>query len=172
MKALLIVDMIHDFVDGKFGSEGAMKIVEKIKMLAEKFRKDGMVVYLKDSHTSQDPQLKVWGEHAMRGTLGSEIVEELSPKEEDVVVEKRTYDGFLFTSLEKILKERDVDEIYICGVATNICVLHTAFGAFARGFKINVVEDACSGTSEEEHRRAIEYMRKIYGAKIVRSEEL
>ncbi len=69
MKALLIVDMIHDFVDGKFGSEAARRIVPKIKEFADKFRKRGnIVVFLKDSHTVTDSEIKIWGEHAMRGT--------------------------------------------------------------------------------------------------------
>ncbi len=173
MNALLIVDMLHDFVDGKFGSEGAKKIIPVIREIKEKFRKGGnLIVYLKDSHKKGDPELRVWGQHAMKGTHGSEIVEELKPEEDDIVIEKNIYDGFLFTSLENLLKERNVDNVYICGVATDICVLHTAFGAFARGFHLNIIEDACSGTSDENHRFAIEYMRKIYGAKIVRSEEL
>ncbi len=172
MKALLVVDMIHDFVDGRFGSEGARKIVPTVKKLIEKFRKEGIVVYLKDSHSPGDPELNVWGEHAISGTWGSEIVEEITPKEEDVVIEKSTFDGFLFTPLEDILHERNVDEVFICGVATNICVQHTAFGAFVRGFKVNVVEDACSGTTEEEHIYSLRYMEKVYGAKIVRSDEL
>ena len=173
MKALLIVDMIHEFVDGKFGSEEARKIVPKIKEFAEKFKKNGgLVVYFKDSHTVTDPEIRVWGEHAMRGTWGSEIVEELQPEEGDIVIEKTTYDSFLFTAANDILKERDVDEVYICGVATDICVMHTAFGAFARGFKVNIVEDLCAGTGEEEHRWALGYIQKIYGAKIVRSDEV
>ncbi len=172
MRALLIVDMIHDFVDGKFGSENARKIVPIIKALARNFREDGIVVYLKDSHSKEDPELRVWGEHAMDGTWGSEIVEALKPKQGDVVVRKHTYDGFLFTELDEELRKRDVKEVYICGVATDICVKHTAFGAFVRGYNVYVVRDACAGTSQEAHERALDYMRRIYGARIVESDEL
>ncbi len=172
MQALIIVDMIHDFVDGKFGSEGAKKIVGKIAEKVEEFRKRGVVVYLKDSHNKGDEELRVWSEHAMRGTWGSEIVEELAPKEEDIVVEKTTYDGFLFTGLGDILKNKNVDEVFIVGVATDICVMHTAFGAFVRGFKVNIIEDLCAGTSQEAHNWALNYMKNIYGARILRSDEL
>ncbi len=172
MRALLIVDMIHDFVDGKFGSEDAKKIVSKIRAIAEKFREMDLVIYLKDSHKKGDAELKVWGEHAMENTWGSKIVEELEPKGEDIIMEKNTYDGFLFTPLADILKEKGIKDVYICGVATDICVQHTAFGAFARGFNVHIIEDACSGTSKDAHKRAIEYMKRIYGAKIVESDEL
>ncbi len=173
MIALIIVDMIHDFVDGKFGNKKAKKISEKMAEISDRFRKRGdLVVYLKDSHSSSDAELKVWGQHAMRGTWGSEIVEELAPKEEDIVIEKSTYDGFLFTGLRDILKNKNVEEVFIVGVATDICVMHTAFGAFARGFKVNIIEDLCAGTSEEAHNWALNYMKNIYGARILRSDEL
>ncbi len=172
MRALLVVDMIHDFVDGKFGSQDARNIVPIVSKLIEKFRKEGIVVYLKDSHQPGDPELDVWGEHAMRGTWGSRIVEPLKPENGDIVVEKSTYDGFLFTNLEELLKNKGVKDVYLCGVATDICVKHTAFGAFARGFKVHVIKDACAGTSKEEHKRALNYMKNIYGAKIEESEEI
>ena len=172
MRALLIVDMIHDFVDGKFGSENAKNIVPKIRTIAEKFRDGDLVIYLKDSHKKGDAELKVWGEHAMENTWGSKIIEEIEPKGGDIIIEKNTYDGFLFTPLGDILNEKEIKDVYICGVATDICVQHTAFGAFARGFNVYIIEDACSGTSEDAHKRAIYYMKRIYGAKIVESDEL
>lgn len=172
MRALLVVDMIHDFVDGKFGSDEAKGIVPIVARLIEKFRNDGVVIYLKDSHKEEDAEISVWGRHAMKGTWGSEIVEEIKPRDGDMVIEKNTYDGFLYTDLERILRERGVKDVYICGVATDICVQHTAFGAFARGFKVHVVRDACAGTSREEHERALKYMERIYGAKIEESEKL
>ena len=172
MRALLVVDMIHDFVDGKFGSEWAREIVPRVKNLVERFRRDGIVFFLCDSHDEGDAELKVWGDHAMKGTWGSEIVEDLKPKQGDIVVRKHTYDGFLFTELDEELRKRGVEEVYICGVATDICVKHTAFGAFARGYDVYVVRDACAGTSQEAHEWALDYMRRIYGARIVESGEL
>ncbi len=173
MRALLVVDMIHDFVDGKYGSESAKALVPKIRKIIEKLRSEGtVIVYLKDAHDGKDPELSVWGEHAMRGTVGSEIVESLSPAEGDIVVEKHTYDGFLFTDLHETLQKRGIKDVFLCGVATDICVLHTAFGAFARGYNVNIISDLCAGTSEDMHNRALSYMRDIYGAKILESESL
>ncbi|HDJ50851.1 MAG TPA: cysteine hydrolase [Thermoprotei archaeon] len=172
-KAVIIVDMIHDFVYGKFGSKQAQSIVPKIKELLKRARESGaLIVYTRDVHERNDPELAIWGEHAMKGTKGCEIIDELSPEEGDIIVEKRTYDSFYNTKLERILRERDVKDVYIVGVATDICVLHTAFGAFARGFNVHIVEDCVASISEEGHKWAIEYMSKIYGAKIIRSEEL
>jgi len=108
----------------------------------------------------------------MEGSRGSEIVEDLAPTEEDIIVHKTTYDSFFNTNLEKILKDRGVKNVYIVGVATDICVLHTAFGAFARGFNVFIVKDCVATINEEAHTWALKYMENIYGAKIVHSEEL
>ncbi|RLC44266.1 MAG: cysteine hydrolase [Candidatus Coatesbacteria bacterium] len=171
--ALIVVDMIHDFVDGKFGSENAKKIVPRIKDLIEKARRKGvLIVYTRDSHKPGDPELKIWGEHAMEGSKGSEVVEDLAPTQGDFVVSKTTYDSFFNTELERILKDHGVKNVYIVGVATDICVLHTAFGAFARGFNVFIVKDCVASINEEGHEWALKYMQTIYGAKIVESEEL
>ncbi len=173
MNALLVVDMIHDFVDGKFGSEQVQALVPRIKKLLEKFRERGaLIIYVNDAHRDTDPEIKIWGAHAMQNEYGSKVVEDIAPSEGDIVIEKHTYDGFLFTDLESVLISHGVKKVYIVGVATDICVMHTAYGAFARGFDVYVVEDCCAGTTNDAHAHAIEYMKKVYGAHIVRSDEI
>jgi len=171
--AVIVVDMIHDFVDGKFGSKQAQNIVPKIKNLIDRAREKGvLVIYTRDSHEKDDPEISIWGEHAMKGTKGSEIVEDLSPTAKDIVIEKRTYDSFYKTQLEEVLKREGVEEVYITGVSTDICVLHTAFGAFIRGFRVHIVEDCVASINKEDHEWALRYMKRVYGAKLVNSEDL
>jgi len=93
--------MINEFVKGKFGSERARSIVPNIAALLEGARSRGWpVFYLRDSHREGDPELRVWGPHAMAGTRASEVVDELSPREGDAVIEKRWYDGRLHQGAE------------------------------------------------------------------------
>ncbi len=173
MQSLIIIDMIHDFVDGKFGSEEAKAIVPNIKKLIDwAHEKKIPVIYLKDSHSSSDPEVRVWGEHAMEGTWGSEIVNELMPSKSDIVINKKSYSGFFKTHLESILRELEVEELLLTGVSTNICVQHTAADAFFRGYSITVVEDATASIEKDSHIYALNYMKKIYGANILTTEEL
>ncbi len=170
VKAVLVVDMINEFVKGKFGSERARSIVPNIAALLEGARERGWpVVYLRDSHREGDLELRVWGPHAMAGTWGSEIVEELAPRDGDLVLEKRWYDGFLETGLGERLSSMGVEEVVIVGISTDICVLHTAWGAFTRGLMILVPEDCTESISEENKRWALDYMRTVYGAEVVPS---
>ena len=68
------------------------------------------------------------------GTHGAEIIEELKPGQEDLVVKKRRYSGFFGTDLDLLLRELEIKKIYIVGILTNICVFFTAVDASVRGY--------------------------------------
>ncbi len=69
MKALIIVDMLKDFVDGSLANPRAQSIVSPLQRLLAHAREDGwVVVFSNDAHRPDDPELKVWGKHAMEGT--------------------------------------------------------------------------------------------------------
>ncbi|MEW5760912.1 MAG: isochorismatase family cysteine hydrolase [Candidatus Thermoplasmatota archaeon] len=171
MNAIIVVDMVFDFVYGKLGFEGAKKIIPNIKALLEKARKKKYeIIYVKDTHFKNDIELKVWGEHAMDGEKGSEIIDELKPKKNETIIKKHTYSSFFDTELDGILKLKKVDKLFVTGVATNICILHTVADAFFRGYKISVVKDCTA--SFESFDFALETMKKLYNAKIVDSKEV
>ncbi len=172
MKAVIVVDMVNDFVTGKLGSPHARSIVPRLQTLLRQARTKGVpVVYVCDAHQPGDPELEVWGEHSMKGTEGAEIVEELSPEEGDVVFEKRAFDAFTNPSLDQELRGRGVDELVMTGVATNICVQNTAADAFYKGYRLTVVEDCTAAPSEEEHREGLKYMKSMFGAKALKADE-
>ena len=171
--ALLIIDMINEFVKGNLRVKGAKEIIPVIRRLLDTARERGIaVIYANDSHKPTDPEIQLWGRHAMEGTEASEVVEELKPAEGDYLVKKTTYDAFFGTEMEELLRKLSVDVVCITGVVTSICCQHTAASAFFRGFKVIVVSDATADLDEETHKKALEYMRKIYGARILTSEEL
>lgn len=172
--AVLVIDMIEEFVRGKLGSEAARGVIPSIRRLLEFSRSKGIpVVHVKDSHIrGVDPELSLWGDHAISGTSGSEIVHELRPESRDYVLEKRTYSAFFETGLDLLLRRLGVGRLVLTGVVTNICIQNTAADAFYRGYEILVPEECVGAPSEGDHRSALEYMRKIYGAKVVGLDEL
>jgi len=171
--AVIVIDMINDFVRGKFGFPGAREVIPRIaKLLSAARKRDFPVIYACDSHTKEDREIKIWGEHAMRGSEGSRIIPELAPKPKDIVLTKRTYDAFFDTPLEKILKENNVGQVVLVGVVTDICIQHSAAGAFFRGFVPIIPEDCVSSPGKNKHLSALEYMKSIYGGSIVKSEDL
>jgi nicotinamidase-related amidase len=173
MEALLIIDMIMDFVTGKFGFEEAKKIVPKLQLVLSKAREKRVpVFYVCDSHKSGDPELSIWGEHAMDGTPGSEVIPELAPASGEHIIKKRTYSAFYETELEKLLRKGGINHLILTGVVTDICVKHTAADAFFRGFRISVLSDCTASPQQHSHAGSLEYMKRIYGARILSSTEL
>ncbi len=172
-KAIIVVDMIHDFVTGKLGSPRAQKIIPNIAALLKKARKQGIpIIYLRDAHTKTDREMSIWGEHAMKGTDASEIVPELKPEKNDIVIEKRWYSGFVDTELSSVLKKLGVDTLIILGVSTDICVQNNVGHAYFSGYKTIVPQDCTASIDEEAHEQAIKYMKNIYGAEITSSDKI
>lgn len=171
-EAVLVIDMIDDFVYGKFGSEGARDIIDDLKSFLKKARDSGRpIFFLEDSHNPDDPEMSVWGEHAMEGGKGSETIDELKYLVDKKIL-KNYYDGFYETKLDEVLSNKSIKKVILTGVTTDICVQHTAAGAFFRGYNIAVLEDCTGAVTEDKHERALKYMNEIYGAKILTSKKL
>lgn len=171
-KGIIVVDMIHDFIDGKLGSEGAQAIREDMAAFLDEARAaDIPIVYVHDAHIEEDPEMAVWGEHAMAGTKGSEIDPMVSPEPHDTVMPKHFYDAFNDTVLHNILRAKDVDEVAIVGVSTDICVQHTAWGAFRNHIPATVLSDLTAAIESDKHENALVYMQEIYGTRVQTSEE-
>ncbi len=138
-KSVIVIDMINDFVSGKFENERAKSIVPDIERLLDEARSAGKpVIYARDSHPEGDREFGLWGEHAVSGSEGSEIIPELEPKEGEVILEKEKYSAFYDTGLDSVLEDLGVDEVVLTGVLTHICIQHTAADAFFRGYDVIV----------------------------------
>ena len=108
--AVLVVDMLNDFVTGALGCDRAKAIVKPLGELLDEARNNGAyVIFCNDSHLKGvDNELKLWGDHAIRGTKGAEVIPELPIKENDYVILKRRYSSFFQTDLDLLLKELGV----------------------------------------------------------------
>jgi ureidoacrylate peracid hydrolase len=78
------------------------------------------------------------------GTWGAEIIEELKPREGDIVVKKHKHDGFIGTNLDIILRTLGAKYVFFVGAATNICVESTLRHAFSLDYFPILVSDAVS----------------------------
>jgi nicotinamidase-related amidase len=126
------------------------------------------VVYLTDNHLPGDAEFQIFPPHAIVGTKGAQIVPELAPVTDDVVIPKRRFSGFFGTDLDITLRERGVDTVRLVGDCTNICVLYTAADARNLGYAVEVPENAVTSFDEEAHRDALRELERTLGAKIIR----
>ena len=175
MKALVIIDMLDDFVDGALANPRAQAIVPALARLLDHARRDGwVVVFSNDAHETGDPELAVWGEHAMAGTPGAQVIAALAPRpgEREIVSPKRAYGAFDGTGLDEQLRALGVDQVVLTGQHTHICVRHSAYGALLRGYGILVPRDAVCGFEGVDEEAALDYLRDTYAARIVTVDEL
>ncbi|MFQ6050125.1 MAG: cysteine hydrolase family protein [Candidatus Hydrothermarchaeota archaeon] len=175
MKALLIIDMLKDFVKENAPLEvpESRNIINPIKNLIEKARKTKtMVIYICDSHREDDPEFDIWPRHCVSGTEGSEVIDELKPEKNDYIVRKRKYSGFFGTDLDSILREFKVEELIITGIVTNICVLYTSSDAVNLGYRITVPRDCVAGLNEEDHEWALKQIEEVLNGKILDSSDI
>ncbi|CEG22884.1 Isochorismatase family protein YecD [Planococcus massiliensis] len=178
-KALLVVDYTVDFV----ADHGALTvgkpgqaIESKICALTEEFVKNGdfvvMPVDLHEHENELHPESKLFPPHNIRGTAGRDLYGRLAEvyeqhKEEIVWMDKTRYSAFAGTNLEIMLRERNITEVHIVGVCTDICVLHTAVDAYNKNFAIKVYEEAVASFDEEGHRWALRHFKNTLGAEIL-----
>lgn len=158
------MDMLNDFIKRGAPLEvpKARGIIRNIRRELEKARRAGIpVIYCCDRHEPRDREFEVWPPHAVRGTQGAEIIEELRPIKGEPVVAKKTYSAFYRTNLEKILKRLGVKHLILTGVVTNICILYTAVDAYMRGYEITVPEDCVSGLKAGDSLFALRQIKGI-----------
>lgn len=171
--ALVIVDMQNDFVDprGALCVAAAAATVPAIAHLRDFARAHRMLaVYTQDWHGEDDPEFAIWGRHAVAGSWGAEIVPQLTPGPQDLIIRKLRYDAFYDTPLEHELRRRGVDTVIVTGTVSNICVLHTAGSAALRWFRVIVPVDAVSALTEFDQRAALRQIEFLYRGTLVRSD--
>lgn len=172
MKALIVVDIQNDFLQGgSLAVQGGNEIIPVINSIQEKF---DLVVATQDWHpkghksfASQHSNKSVydkidlngieqvlWPDHCVQGTVGAEISSELNQNKIEAIFRKGmntiidSYSGFYdngklkCTGLGDFLKGRGVKEIFVCGLAADYCVYFTAKDALELGFTSTIIENA------------------------------
>ena len=179
--AVVVVDIQNGFChpDGSLYAPGSEEVIEPITDLVSRARDAGSrIVFTRDVHPLEQfedahyyDEFDRWGEHVVEGSWEAELVDELDVRDEDLVVEKHTYDAFHETQLEGWLNARTIKDLVICGTLANVCVLHTGGSAGLRDFRPLMVED-CIGAIENDHREyALEHAGWLFG-EVVTSDDL
>ena len=170
-RALLVIDMLHDFLD-KDGSlylgDGSRAVIQNVAARLKEWRLGGEpVIYIMDSHLQHDPEFEMFPVHCLAGERGGEIVDELVPEKKDFLIRKRRYSAFYGTDLDLTLRELGILELELTGVCTQICVLYTAADARMRHYAVSVRKSCVASFDQEAHEFALKEMEKTLGVKVV-----
>ncbi|MDR1832077.1 MAG: bifunctional nicotinamidase/pyrazinamidase [Fusobacteriaceae bacterium] len=166
-KALIVVDVQNDFcAGGSLAVPDAEAILPVVNREIERFRKDldAYVVFTKDWHpaahssfTTNSPE-GIWPPHCVQGTVGAEIHPGVIG-EADVVIlkgehpEVDSYSAFFDnnkawkTGLDEWLRSRQVETLYVLGLATDYCVKFTVLDALSLGYDVRLIADGCRGVN-------------------------
>lgn len=171
MKTLLVIDMLEDFIrpDGALycGDESA-KIVPFVTRIIEEFHQSAEpVVFIRDSHTPDDLEFRLFPRHSVKGTQGARIIRELPVGTQDSLVEKTRYSAFYNTDLDEVLRKHHPDEVHVVGVCTSICVMDTVGDLRNRDYPVVVYRQGVADFDPEAHVFSLKRMEKIYGARVV-----
>ena len=174
--ALIIIDMQRDFLEpGGFGAALGNDVsllaaaVEPIRNVLNAARETGvLVIHTREGHRpdlADAPPLKVdrgdpatrigapgpMGRILVRGEPGHDIIPALYPVAGEPVIDKPGKGAFYQTDLELMLKNREIDTLFVCGVTTEVCVNTTVREANDRGFRCIVLSDCCASYFPEFH---------------------
>ena len=108
-----------------------------------------------------------------KDTWGGEIIDELKPTKQDIVVEgKRTLDAFHSTNIDFLLRVNCIKNVAFCGFLTNVCVEGTARSAYDKGYKVFLLKDCCAAISGEEQKYVEEKFFPYMGEVLTHDEVL
>ncbi len=178
--ALIVVDIQKDFLPGgNLAVPDGDKIIPIVNEYIQKFEEaGGLIVATRDWHPVDHISFKErggpWPPHCIQNTDGAKFHDDLKLPENTVIIskadepDKEAYSGFQGTELQNLLKEKGIDSVFVCGLATEYCVKNTVLDAIKLGFKTHILADAIKGIDANpgDSEKAIEEM-KSEGAEIV-----
>ncbi len=174
--ALMIVDMQKDFVEagGAMRIPGAVEVVPKIKRALEASRKAGLPIFhVKRVHRADGSDVEKFRyemfrktPYAVEKTEGSEIVEQLKPREGETILPKTRFSAFFYTNLDSLLRRAGVGKIVLAGIQSPNCIRATAVDALALDYDVVLLTDAIGSKTKEIHDANMRDMENM-GMKIM-----
>lgn len=170
-QVLLVIDMLNDFVlpGAPLEVPHTRQILPALQTRLQHARASGIpVVYVCDAHAADDREFSRmgWPPHAVKGTPGAEVINELQPQPGEPVVAKTTYSGFRGTGLAAVLEGLGAEELILTGCVTNICILYTAADAVMAGYRVQVPSDSVAHLDREAGQFALAQMEQVLGVEV------
>jgi nicotinamidase/pyrazinamidase len=172
--AVLVVDMLRGFLEEGhllYIGEKPRNIIPNIQgLLEQELARGAKVFFICDNHDPDDLEFKMFPPHCIAGTPEAEVIPELVNYPGEIIPKKR-YSAFFNTNLEERLRQLKPDKVIVCGVLTDICVMHTVADARNRDYDVEVPVDCVASSDEGAHQFALDHIAKVLGAKLTSFKE-
>jgi nicotinamidase-related amidase/ribosomal protein S18 acetylase RimI-like enzyme len=160
LTALLIVDMVNEFVDpeGKLCVAGARETVPRLAAVLEAFRRAGQpIIHVVREHQPDGSDVesirretfKGLNGFCLPGSWGAQVVAPLAPRPGEIVIAKHGWSAFFDTDLHRQLRRLGVKELFVAGTQTPNCVRATLYDATALGYEVTLLSDGTSSATPE-----------------------
>ena len=170
-KALIIVDMLNDFLDPQgalYCGDASQEIIPFVQKRLQEYRKaNDFVIYLRDAHDKDDKEFEKFPPHCVAGTWGGDFLSEIQPNGAETVIAKKRFSGFYGTDLENVLHRHGIEQVEVVGVCTSICVMDTVGGLANRDYATVVPVKGVADFDQAMHDIALKRMQQLYGAKVI-----
>ncbi len=168
---LLVVDMLRGFLEpgrALYCGDDARDIIPAVRELVEEQRRSGSrVIFVCDTHRPNDLEFRMFPPHCIGGTEEPEVIPELADLATERL-EKTRYSAFFGTDLDGRLAEARPPLVAVCGVCTDICVMHTVADARNRDYEVRVPAWCVASFDANAHAWALDHMEHILGARVER----
>ncbi len=168
---VLVVDMVKGFLEpghNLYCGDEARQIIPNVRLLLERESADGsQVLFISDHHDPDDLEFQMFPVHCVKGTEEPHVIPELERFVTGAnVIPKNRYSGFFGTGLAQTLEHLQPDKLIVCGVCTDICVLHTTADARNRDYPVEVPANCVATFDPDAHTWALGHLQKILGAAV------
>ena len=162
-KLLIVIDMQNDFITGTLGSPRAQRILPNVTAKITEYRQNGgKIIFTRDTHSDNYPATQegkyLPTVHCVKGTEGH-LIDAGVDTDGCVVLDKPNFGSLELAEL--VAGDNEFDEIELCGLCTDICVVSNALILKARLPETKITVDArcCAGVTEESHKAALLTMK-------------
>lgn len=178
-KALLVMDLINDIAnengsvgrDGFYNQANKYKVIENTARAISHCRKIGIpIIYVVVGFNKNYPE---WNKNSkvfkhvkdkkqvLLNTWATQICDELKPIDGEIIITKNRIDPFYNTNLELILKNMDIEMLYLCGISSDMVILSTVFSGHDRDYIVRPLVDCISSNDEYSNECALNIMKKL-----------
>ncbi len=169
---VLVIDMVKGFMEpghNLYCGDESRNIIPNVRELLAREQSAGSeILFVSDHHDPDDLEFEMFPVHCVKGTEEPNVIPELEEfVNETNVIPKNRYSGFFNTSLASDLAAKSPDKIIICGVCTDICVMHTASDARNWDYNVEVSSDCVASFDAKAHKWALSHLKNILGATVL-----
>ncbi len=177
--AIIVIDMLNDFFDrNKYLASKRMNLCNKINELVDFGRENDIPIIWVRQEFKPDlsdaflVMKKRKQSITIKGTKGSQILDELEQNKNDKVIVKKRYSAFFKTSLKDFLKKMKLDTLVLAGINTHACIRTAAIDAYQNDYEVIIAKDCVNSWDKKHHEITLKYLKFSMGIRVLSNNQI